>query len=145
MLLFKCNEIVESLCIKSWMSKNKSMNSEFLTFWHNLQWIYLNISECLIVNLHVPLTTCHSGDCHLELSSLCDQNTYRDDCYSIKMYLQLSYFHIVYSFLKHKMLCTLQQMRCIVLLYFETKVLFYMPFIFFIWVWFHFAVNVIIF
>jgi hypothetical protein len=145
MFLFKCKEIVEPLCVKSCMTKNKSMNSELLTFWHNLRWIYLNISEFLIVNLHVPLTTCHSGDCHLELSSLCDHNTYRDDCYSIKMYWQFSYFHIVYSFLKHKMQFTLQQVCYVVLLHFETKVLFYMPFILFTWVWFHFAVNVIIF
>lgn len=154
MLLFKCNEIVESLCVKSCMTKNKSMSTELLTFWHNLWWIYLNISEFLIVNLHVQFIMCHIGDCHLELSSLCDQNTYRDNGCCIKAYWQFSYFNVVYSFLKHKirftlqqikMQFTLQQMCYVVVLHFETKVLFYMPFILFIWVWFHFAINVIIF
>ena len=94
---WKCGIFV---CKKLHDKKNKSVNSEFLTFWHNLQWIYLNISEFLIVYLHVPFITCRNGDCHLELSSLCDQNTYRYNCCCIKVYWLFSYFNTVYSFLK---------------------------------------------
>ena len=142
MLLFKCNEIVESVCVISFMTKNES-NSEFFTFLHNLQWIYLNISEFLILDLHLPVTTCLSGNCHLELSSLCDQKTYRDNRYCIKVYWQFSYLILYTAFWKIKW--NLYCSRYVVVIHFETKDLFYMPFILNIWVWFHFAVNVIIF
>jgi hypothetical protein len=69
------------------------------------------------------------GTVPLELSSLCDQNTYRGNSCCIKAYWEFSYFNIVYSFLKHKMQFTLQQMCYVIVIHSETKVLCYVPFI----------------
>jgi hypothetical protein len=86
--------------------------------------IYFKVFNCKFA---CSVNNISQWELSLELWSLCDQNTYRDNCYSIKMYWWFSYFHIVYNFLKHQMQFTLQQMCYVVLLHFETKVLFYMP------------------